>query len=127
MSTTSVTKSLNFALIVYYQFLAHGQVPKVPTIGTIPDEKWSSFLSAIEGRELTRFKVLEGPVLRKEHPGLVRIWKRAQAVKSIEFFVDNVNFIITMHKDEKTNQWLFHSLKWGRSFPAYTGATIKAG
>ena len=126
MSTTSLNKSLNFALRVYYQFLVNGQVPTVPTVGVIPDEKWSEFLSAINGKELTSFRVPKGPVLRKEFPGLVRIWERAQVVKSIEFWVGNVNFAITMHKDEKTNEWLFHSLNWVTCYPGYIGARIQA-
>ena len=126
MANTQVSKSLNISLRIWYNFLANGEIPKVPTIGTMSEERWIEFLNEIKGKELSGFRVPAERALQKEFPGLVKIWERAQVSKKVEFQVGNVSFCITMQKDTETNEWAFHSLDWTSSYPGYRGRSIRA-
>ncbi len=114
MPHTSVTKSLDLALSIYYRYLAVGKVPEMKSTGFIPEQRWDEFLRIIRHKELSRFSVSNIALPR---PGVKSSnFERNQTDKSVHFIVQHIDFWIFMRKCENPydlpEQWVFHQLSW---------------
>ncbi len=109
--STSVTKSLNVALSIFYQYLTKGEIPRIKSTGTISDEKWSELLAELNGSELSRFEIY---VMRPPESGIKSPrWERSKTEKKIHFVTNkSIDFTIVLRKQGDADEWLFHKLIW---------------